>query len=150
MVRMTYPGLGTPEAAVREFDAFRPYVRALRILQRDCAPDSPDFLALDIPVDGLETAAFHFTRRPHYYEDLRLPAEPWRTDHPGLGHNAAIAAFGELEPYVRLFAAMRLRCRPQGRDYQAIRIATAALDTAVYHFTGRTDLYAGRPLGHSS
>jgi hypothetical protein len=150
MTRVTYNGLGTPEAAVRDFDGFKPYVTALRAMQLECVPDGPDFLALDIPIDGLETTAFHFTRRPHYYDQLRLPIDRRRADHPGLGHNAAVAAFLELEPYLNRLGALRSKCRPFGRDYQALSIATASLKTAAYHFTRDPHLYGGPPLGHSS
>jgi hypothetical protein len=141
MVRMTYPGLGTREAAVTEFDAFKPYVTALRAMQFDCPPDSPECLTLDIPILGLETTAFHFTRRPHYYDQLRVLRDRWRTDYPGLGENAAVAAFADLAPYVRRLGALKFKCRPFGRDYQALCIATTALNTAVYHFTKEAAFY---------
>lgn len=58
--------LGVPDA-VREFERLRPYVDQLRRLQRQCKPFGRDYLAIAIALDGLETAAYHFTKRPHFY-----------------------------------------------------------------------------------
>jgi len=135
MVKVVYVGIGRGETAVRVFDEFRPYVSALRAMQQDCRPDGPDFLALNLPVLALETTAFHFTRRPYYYDQLKLPIDYHRDDHPGLGHNAAIAAFAELGRYADRLLALMKRCRPFGEDYQALMITKAALGTAAYHFT---------------
>ena len=66
MVRRTYVGLPDP---VRNFEELRPYVGQLRAMQRTCKPFGRDYLAIAIALDGLETAAFHFTRRPHFYGD---------------------------------------------------------------------------------
>jgi hypothetical protein len=150
MVRVSYPGLGTPLAAVSTFEGFNSYVTALRMMQQDCRPDGPGFLALDIPVHGLETAAFHFTRRPHYYDALRLPVDRYRTDHTGLGLNAATAAFRELEPYMKRVRDLQFKCRPFGRGYQALGIISETLTTAAYHFTGDAHFFGGPHLGHSS
>jgi hypothetical protein len=65
MVRMTYVGVADPETA---FEAFRPYVARLRDLQRLCKPFGRDYHAIAIAIDGLESCAYHFTRRPHFYE----------------------------------------------------------------------------------
>jgi hypothetical protein len=45
----------------------RPYVVRLRDLQRRCKPFGRDYHAIAIAIDALETAAYHFTRRPHFY-----------------------------------------------------------------------------------
>ena len=66
MVRQTYVGLSDP---VREFEALRPYAARLRALQRSCKPFGRDYHAIAIALDALETAAYHFTRRPHFYGD---------------------------------------------------------------------------------
>jgi hypothetical protein len=66
MVRMTYIGLADP---VGEFEALRPYVVRLRDLQRRCKPFGRDYHAIAIAIEGLEDAAYHFTRRPHFYAD---------------------------------------------------------------------------------
>ncbi len=66
MVRQTYVGLSDP---VREFEALRPYAARLRALQRNCKPFGRDYHAIAIALDALETAAYHFTRRPHFYGD---------------------------------------------------------------------------------
>lgn len=64
MAKQSYVGLGEP---VREFEALRPYVNQLRKLQQKCKPFGRDYLAIAIAIDGLESAAYHFTRRPHFY-----------------------------------------------------------------------------------
>jgi hypothetical protein len=70
VVHRTYTGLGPPDAAVREFDALAPYVVEMLAMRGECAPDSPDFAAMALPLDGLRTAAFHFTRRRDFYHPL--------------------------------------------------------------------------------
>ncbi|HPA37586.1 MAG TPA: hypothetical protein PLV04_02490 [Phenylobacterium sp.] len=64
MVQRAYVGLADP---LREFEALRPYADQLRALQRRCKPFGRDYNAIAIALDGLETAAYHFTRRPHFY-----------------------------------------------------------------------------------
>jgi hypothetical protein len=64
MARQSYPGLRDP---IGEFEALRPYVDQLRKLQQQCRPFGRDYLAIAIALDGLESAAYHFTRRPHFY-----------------------------------------------------------------------------------
>lgn len=64
MTPVRYIGLADP---IREFEALRPYVDELRRLQRKCKPFGRDYLALAIALDAVETAAYHFTRRPSFY-----------------------------------------------------------------------------------
>lgn len=64
MTPVRYLGVADP---VREFERLRPYVDQLRRLQRQCKPFGRDYLAIAIALDGLETAAYHFTKRPHFY-----------------------------------------------------------------------------------
>lgn len=64
MVQQTYAGIGDP---IRVFEDLIPYARRLRELQRRCKPFGRDYHALAIAIDGLESAAYHFTRRPHFY-----------------------------------------------------------------------------------
>ena len=66
MVRRTYIGVSD---AVASFEALRPYDQQLRAMQRNCKPFGRDYFAIAIALDGLQTAAFHFTRRPHFYGD---------------------------------------------------------------------------------
>jgi hypothetical protein len=66
MVRRTYVGISDP---VREFENLRPYAAQLRALQRGCKPFGRDYYAIAIAIEALETAAYHFTRRPHFYGD---------------------------------------------------------------------------------
>ena len=40
---------------------------ALRKLQQKCRPFGRDYLAIAIAIEALETTAYHFTRRPHFY-----------------------------------------------------------------------------------
>ena len=144
MVRVTYTGIGRGETAVEVFAELEPYVTALCVMQQGCRPDGPDFLALDVAVLALETTAFHFTRRPHFYDQLRLPIDRRRNDHPGLGHNAAVAAFADLDPYAARLRALMRQCQPFGRDYQALMIAWEALNTAAYHFTRDPSFYGAK------
>ena len=65
MARQTYPGLGP--SPIRQFEDLRPYVRELRKLQQKCRPFGRDYMAIAIAIDALETTAYHFTRRPHFY-----------------------------------------------------------------------------------
>ena len=64
MVKLNYVGLTDP---VREFEALKPYVNELRKMQQKCKPFGRDYMAIAIALDGLESAAYHFTRRPHFY-----------------------------------------------------------------------------------
>src|SRR5690349_14114277 len=63
MVQRTYRGLGPPEAAARDFEGLRPYVRAIWGLQARVGFFSRDGSALDVALTSLQTAAFHFTRQ---------------------------------------------------------------------------------------
>ena len=66
MSKVTYVGVLDP---VRRFEELRPYVKLLKAMQRQCRPFGRDYLAIAIALDGLQTTAFHFTRRPHFYGD---------------------------------------------------------------------------------
>jgi hypothetical protein len=85
MARVSYVGLGPPEAAVRTFDALLPYVLVIRALQAKCLPMGPDESALEIAVDGLEAAAFHFTHGAALFRRDEDPAELWPEPQRGLG-----------------------------------------------------------------
>jgi hypothetical protein len=136
MVHRTYYGLGPGDAAVGEFEALTPYVAELTALRRACTPRDLDDKALGIALDGLETAAYHFTRRRDFY---RAVAD--RGPRPGDGNGRlsdreeAIAAFDGLSPYARQLRGLMFRCRPFGRDYLALDIALKSLETAAFHFT---------------
>lgn len=62
MSKQSYVGIGDP---VREFDALRPYADQLRKMQQQCRPFGRDYHA--IALEALDTAAYHFTKRPHFY-----------------------------------------------------------------------------------
>lgn len=66
MVRQTYIGIGDP---IQAFEDLEPYARRLRELQARCKPFGRDYHALAIALEGLESAAYHFTRRPHFYSN---------------------------------------------------------------------------------
>lgn len=66
MARLAYPGLTDPRV---DFEKLKPLVAELRALQRRCKPFGRDYHALAVAIDGLETAAFHFTRQPRFFGD---------------------------------------------------------------------------------
>lgn len=144
MAHRTYLGLGPPDRAVSAFEALEPYVAELVGLQRECAPLGPDHMAIGIALDGLQTTAYHFTRRRHFYAAL---TEAQSGASPGNGRlrdrQAAIAAFKALTPYADHLRQLLLRCRPFGRDYLAILIAKDSLETAAFHFTQVATFYGG-------
>lgn len=143
MVARAYCGLGPPDLAARAFDQLTPWVVELMAMQAECKPMGPDYMAMGVALDGLQTAAFHFTRRPHFYFQLERP--PPRGGNDRLGdRGAAIAAFDALEPYARVLGLMRGACRPFGRDYMAITIPAQCLDTAAFHFTRIPHFYGAK------
>lgn len=77
MVRRTYVSLGDPKDAVRAFSSLAPYATELRRLQASCKPFGRDYHAMAIALDGLESAAYHFTRWPNFFSA--------RGDAAGLG-----------------------------------------------------------------
>lgn len=148
MVRMTYVGLGDRASAVRAFDGLLPHVLMIRDLQALCWPRGPDDMALEIAVDGLETAAHHFTRRRLYYDGTRVVRDHGRNFYPGLGDRAeAIAAFETLQPYCAALRQLQHACRPYGRDYLALDIAKQCLESAAYHFTRIEAFYGAKGDG---
>ncbi|MES2343660.1 MAG: hypothetical protein V4597_18480 [Pseudomonadota bacterium] len=143
MVARTYAGLGPPDAAVTKFNNLSPYVLQMMELQAECVQFSPDYLAISIALDGVETAAFHFTRRPHFYSHLERPAA-----REGNGRlkdpKEAAAAFDALVPYANALRLMQGGCRPFGRDYMAIAIAQETLDSAAFHFTREARFFGSK------
>lgn len=149
MVHRTYIGLGRPEQAIGTFDALTPYARRLYELQAECAAGTADYAAFGVAIAGLETTAYHFTRRRHFYD--RLIAEARAAVRPGnnrLSDRAeALREFEALRPYNKALIDLRGRCRPFGPDYLALDIACQGLLTALCHFTGDTELYAAAACG---
>lgn len=142
---MTYTGLGGKDAAVKTFDGLVPHVLFIRALQARCWPMGPDDMALQIAVDGLESAAYHFTRRPLYYDQTRVPRQHGQNFYEGLGDRAAtIKAFDDLEPYARRLGTLRSSCRPFGRDWLALDIPSQCLGSAAYHFTKIASFYGAK------
>lgn len=64
MTRIRYIGLADP---IQAFEDLTPYVGQLRALQMRCKPFGADYLALAIALDGVQTAAYHFTGRANFY-----------------------------------------------------------------------------------
>ena len=140
MAHRTYYGLGPKDAAVREFEMLRTYAAQLLGLQAECERLGPDYLAIAIALDGLQTAAFHFTRRPDFYRDLEPP--PAQAGNGRLADRGeAVAAFEGLRGYNASLRALQFRCRPFGRDYMALDIARQGLETAAFHFTRHERFY---------
>ena len=145
MVARTYSGLGPPDVAVAAFDRLSPWVIELLAMQGECRPMGPDYMAVGVALDGLQTAAFHFTRRPHYYFQLESERPAYREGNNRLAdREAALAAFDALIPYSDALGLMQRGCRPFGRDYMAISIAQQSLDTAAFHFTRVPHFYGAK------
>ena len=139
MGNTTYVGLGDP---VREFEILTVYVRELVAMQSECTPMGADDAAIGIALDGLETAAYHFTRRRHFYHAVReYTQEARRTNHRLQDRAEAIKAFKDLAGYHAGLNALQQKCRPFGRDYLALDIAKQGLETAAYHFTRHAAFY---------
>jgi hypothetical protein len=137
MVHRTYLGLGTFEAAVREFEALRPHVRMLWGMQLRLGYFSADGSAIEVALDALQTTVFHFTRQAHFFGD-RDPAPC----APDLSERvSAVGAFEALRPYHQRLRLLQGRCRPFGRDWQALNIALQGLETAAFHFTSTPHFY---------
>ena len=66
--------------AIAAFKALAPYNDRLRALQGRCRPFGRDYYALDIARQGLESAAFHFTREAAFYGAKSDSAGPIRPD----------------------------------------------------------------------
>lgn len=134
MVARTYYGLGPDPVA--EFDALLPHVLIIRELQARCAPSSSDDYACQIAIDGLDTAAYHFTRRRHYFEGIKPPRAHGQNYFEGLGdRTAAVVELDRLRPYNQALRLLQDRCAPFRKDYLALAIATLCLETCAYHFT---------------
>lgn len=145
MVHRTYQGLGSGEAAIREFDGLAPFASQLFALQQECVPMSADEMALRVATESLETAAYHFTRRRHYYDALRPAADAHRKGNERLGDLAeALAAFEALSPYANRLTALKARCRPFHYDWCALEVAHKGLETAAYHFTRLAAFYGAK------
>ena len=144
MVHRTYYGLGGRDNAVSRFDELRPHARDLFLMQGECEPFGPGYLAMGVAIDGLCTAAYHFTRRPHFYMDL----DGLRRGGAGNGRlrdrAEAIKAFEALQPYAHRLVLLRGSCRPFGADYMALEIARLYLETAAFHFTGIAHFYGAK------
>lgn len=152
MVRVTYIGLGPRDRAVAEFEALTPLAAELVRLQRECRWGDPDHMALGVALNALETTAFHFTGRPHFYAPVRDGAAHGAV-YGSVGNGRlsdreeALSAFRALAPYMEALRKLQGRCRPYGRDYLALGVAQQGLLTAAYHFTRRSDVYGAAPCG---
>jgi hypothetical protein len=145
MVHRTYGGLGPRDQAVKAFEELTPWARKLLEMQWECEMMGPDYLAMGVAFDGLQTAAYHFTRRRHFYFELDAQRPALGRGNGRLKDRAeAISAFLELEPYHRQLQVLQRRCRPFGGDYLALGVAMEGLDTAALHFTREAAFYGAR------
>jgi hypothetical protein len=127
------------------FDGLTPHVLLIRALQAKCWHLGPDDLALEIAVDGLESAAFHFTRRPLYFDGTRVQRQHGQDFYEGLGdRGAAIQALESLGPLYDRLRALQSHCRPYGRDWMALDIPRQCLGSAAYHFTKIAAFYGAK------
>lgn len=153
MVARTYYGVGPLEVAVAKFNGLAPYASEMLSLEAECAPGSPDSMAMAIAFDGLETTAFHFTRRRNFYRPLESERPACREGNGRLKDpDAAALVFDAFVPYANTLRLMQGGCRPFGRDYLAIAIAQESLDTAAFHFTRQARFFGAKsdssgPLG---
>ncbi|MCR5877826.1 hypothetical protein [Phenylobacterium sp. J367] len=115
---------------MQEFDKLGAHVERMLAMQAGFAWASPGHMAFGIALDGLETAALHFTGRRHYYDALRRDVRAAPAGAP-----AGAPDFETLRPYAARLRALQDLCRPFGRDYLALEIAQHALATCAYHFT---------------
>lgn len=149
MVHRTYTGIGRGDAAVGTFDALTPHARKLYWLQAECSFGTAEYAALAVAIRSLETTAYHFTQRRNFYH--RFASEARAAVQPGNNRLSdpaeALKEFEALRPYNDALIRLRGRCRPFGPDYMALDIATQGLLTAVCHFTGDPELYAGEWCG---
>ena len=79
-MRNTYLGVCRPRDA---FDALRPLRERLLAMQGTVRPFGPDYLVLEAAKTALETAAFHFTREPHFFGQPAQDLAPSDADEPG-------------------------------------------------------------------
>lgn len=140
MVRRTYLGLGNAAAAVRAFEDLAPWAERLLRLQAAHRPMGPEDMAFGIALDGLESCAYHFTRRRSFYDALRAKVREQAAAgaagaEPLADRAQAVAAFEALRPYAAKLRALQGLCQPFGRDYMALQIARQTLDSCAYHFT---------------
>lgn len=91
MVHRTYLGLGTFEAAVREFEGLRPHVRTLWGLQDGFGYFSADGSAIEIALNALQTTIFHFTRQPHFFGERDPASAPNLTSCLGASRLRSLA-----------------------------------------------------------
>ena len=59
-----YPGIADPQAA---FDRLKPFHHEIFRLVCQVEPMSTDELFLELLIDALDTAAYHFTGAPHFF-----------------------------------------------------------------------------------
>jgi len=64
MSKQTYCGVYDPEA---QFEALRPYRKALIHMKTQVRPLGSDYLILDAAMQALDTAAYHFTGDPTFF-----------------------------------------------------------------------------------
>lgn len=145
MVHRIYAGLGPPDHARRRFSELTPWVRELKSLQAECPATTSDWLALNVALDALQTAAYHFTRRPDFFFDVEVCAASRTSNSRLRDRDEARAAFIALRPYADHLRKMQQQCRPYGADYCALALALDGLFTSAFHFTRDDKIYAAAP-----
>jgi hypothetical protein len=145
MVSRTYLGLGSPDIAATVFEKLGPFARNLLALRHECVPMGADCMAIGIAMDGLQTAAYHFTRRRYFYPEFVEGIGQSEGLNGRLHDRAeALSAFNALAAYAHQLRLLQGRCRPFGRDYLALDIARQSLETAAFHFTGVECFYGAK------
>jgi len=136
MVYRSRSGLGDKASCVGVFNDLRPYAEQLLEWRSGVVMPSLDWMAISIAWDGLETSAYHFTRRRNFYFELEREWSERRGANNPLGdRQEAIAAFKSAAPFVQQLRGLMERCPPFGRDYLALMIALESLETTALHFT---------------
>lgn len=144
MTHRTYTGI-RGERAIVEFDALRPWVAHMVAMRGACPPLKADDCAILVALTGVQTAAYHFTRRRYFYDEIETTPSGPPAD---LSTPPAVrAAFTALAPYFAAICRLQDFCRPFGPDWCALEIPRQGLCTAALHFTGEPDFYSGRPTG---
>ena len=64
MVQRNYLGVSDP---VKAFEELKPLVNQLITIRSRCKPFGRDYHAICIALEALDSTAYHFTRRPHFY-----------------------------------------------------------------------------------
>lgn len=145
MVHRSRGGIGDKTSCVRVFDEFRPYAAQLADWRSGFHITSADWMAIEIAWDGLQTTAYHFTRRRYFYAEV-AQAQPEKIGSNNFlcDRGEAVTAFETLSPFVARFRKLMESCPPYGRDWLALMISVESLETTAMHFTKVAHFYGAR------